>query len=109
MALPLVIIGYLGGCRGMKRKRHLQLVTTKETVKRYDKFCIYMCDESLFEYNLNENTIMRDEEWVEVLRKDGTVKEAFSLANIMRVKFMKSAVKSVETVESSTPTLKPVA
>lgn len=91
----------------MKRKRHLQLVTTKETVKKYDKFCIYMCDESYFEYNLNEHTILRDDEWVEVLKKDGTVKEAFSITSIMRVKFMKSTVKAVES--EIVPPLKPVA
>jgi len=91
----------------MKSKRHLQLVTTKETVKRFDKFCIYMCDESVFEYDLREYTIYRDEEWVEVVKKDGTVKEAFSLANVMRVRFMKSTAKIVESVVSS-PTLKPV-
>jgi len=91
----------------MKSKRHLQLVTTKETVKRFDKFCIYMCDESVFEYDLREHAIYRDEEWVEVVKKDGTIKEAFSLANVMRVKFMKSTAKLVEPV-GSLPALKPV-
>jgi hypothetical protein len=91
----------------MKNNRHLQLVTTKETVKRFNKFYIYMCDESMFEYDLSEHTIYRDEEWVEVVKKDGTVKEAFSLANVMRVKFMKSTAKLVEPVISQ-PTLKPV-
>jgi hypothetical protein len=91
----------------MKRKSHLQLVTTKETIKRFDTFIIYMCDESMFEYNLSEYRICKDDEWVEVVKKDETVKEAFSLANVMRVKFMKSTVKLVEPV-GNPPILKPV-
>jgi hypothetical protein len=87
----------------MKKKPHLQLVTTKDTVAKYDIFYIYMCDEGVFEYKLSEYTIYRGEEWVEVVKKDGTTKEAFSINNISRVAFVSNKVKVVEPT-----TLKPV-
>ena len=67
-----------------------------------------MCDESVFEFKLNEYRVCRDEDFIEVTSIDNTIMELFSLHNLMRVKFVKSTVKLVG-VETSPPVLKPVA
>jgi hypothetical protein len=92
----------------MKNKNHLYLVSTKAVTKKYDMFYIYMCDESVFEFKLNEYRVCRDEDFIEVTSIDNTIMELFSLHNLMRVKFVKSTVKLVG-VETSPPVLKPVA
>jgi len=71
-------------------------------------FYVYMCDESVFEFKLNEYRVCRDEDFIEVTSIDNTIMELFSLHNLMRVKFVKSTVKLVG-VETSPPVLKPVA
>lgn len=91
----------------MKNNR-LYLVSTKAVTKKYDMFYIYMDDESVFEFKLNEHRICRDEDFVEVTSLDNTVMESFSMHNLMRVKFVKSTAKLV-SVEASPPVLKPVA
>jgi hypothetical protein len=94
------------------RKNGLYLVSTKPVKKRYDMFYVFCCDGSIFEYKLDEIKIMRDEEWVEITRNDGTIMESFYNSNIMRVKFMKSNAKLVPNditpITPITP-LKPVA
>lgn len=90
------------------RKNHLYLVSTKVVTKKFDMFYVYMCDESVFEFKLNEYRVCRDEDFIEVTSLDNTMMESFTLGNIMRVKFIKSAAKLVDT-EITTPTLKPVA
>jgi hypothetical protein len=92
----------------MKNKSHLYLVSTKAITKKYDMFYVYLCDESVFEFKLNEYRVCRDEDFIEVTSLDNTVMELFSLHNLMRVKFVKSTAKLVGT-EVSVPTLKPVA
>jgi sulfur relay (sulfurtransferase) DsrF/TusC family protein len=90
------------------KKSHLYLVSTKAVIKKYDMFYVYMCDESVFEFKLNEYRVCRDEDFIEVTSIDNTIMELFSLHNLMRVKFVKSTVKLVG-VETSPPVLKPVA
>jgi hypothetical protein len=90
------------------KKRHLYLISTKAVTKTYDMFYIFMCDESRFEFKLNEYRICIDEDFIEVTSLDDTIMELFSLHNLMRVKFVKSTAKLVDT-EMTAPTLKPVA
>jgi hypothetical protein len=92
----------------MKNKSHLYLVSTKAITKKYDMFYVYMCDESVFEFKLSEYRVCKDDDFIEVSRLDNTVMESFTLGNIMRVKFVKSTAKLVDT-EVSVPVLKPVA
>jgi len=90
------------------KKSHLYLVSTKAVTKKYDMFYVYMFDESVFEFKLNEYRVCRDEDFIEVSSLDNTVMESFSLHNVMRVKFIKSTAKLIGT-EVSVPALKPVA
>lgn len=90
------------------KKNHLYLVSTKVVTKKYDMFYVYMCNESVFEFKLNEYRVCRDEDFIEVSSLDNTVMESFTLGNIMRVKFVKSTAKLIGT-EVNVPVLKPVA
>lgn len=90
------------------KKPYLYLLSTKAVTKKYDMFYVYMCDESVFEFKLNEYRVCKDEDFVEVSRLDNTVMESFNLNNIMRVKFVKSTAK-LGLTEIGPPVLKPVA
>lgn len=91
------------------KKNHLYLVSTKAITKKYDMCYIYMCDESVFEFKLNEYRICRDDDFIEVASIDNTIMESFSLHNLMRVKFIKSTAKLLADTKISVPVLKPVA
>jgi hypothetical protein len=90
------------------KKPYIYLLTTKAVTKKYDMFYVYMCDESVFEFKLNEYRVCRDEDFIEVSSLDNTTMESFSLNNILRVKFVKSSTKLV-SIEAGPPILKPVA
>lgn len=90
----------------IKSKSRLYLVSDKGTKKRYDKFIVYGCDESIFEFKLDEWEVYKDDEWIEVGRIDNTITEYFYVHNVMRVKFVSSKAKIVTTEK---PTLTPVA
>ena len=92
----------------MKNKTGLYLVSTVPIKRQYDMFYIFLIDGSIYEYKLQEIRIMRDEEWVEITRLDKTMIESFSNANILRVKFMSSKAKLVES-EKKGPHMTPVA
>lgn len=88
-------------------KVNLYLVSTPGIKKKFDMFYVFMCDESIFEYKLDEVKISLVDEWVEVERIDKTSMEQFMSHNIMRIKFMKNVVKSVPN-ENRIVDLKPV-
>lgn len=89
-------------------KSYLYLVSTPAIKKKYDMFYVYMCDESVFEYKLDEIKVILVDEWVQVERLDKTVMESFMGNNILRVKFVKSIAKEVPN-EHKVPDLQPVA
>ena len=91
------------------RKNHLYLISTKAITKKYDMFYVYMCDESVFEFKLNQYRVCKDDDFIEVSSLDNTVMESFTLNNIMRVKFVKSTAKLVGSDIKVAPELKPVA
>ena len=91
-----------------KQKSYLYLVSTPAIKKKYDMFYVYMCDESVFEYKLDEVRVSLVDEWVEVERIDKTAMESFMSNNILRVKFTKNIIKEVLSV-CVVPELKPVA
>lgn len=90
----------------MKKKNYMHLVTTKDTIKKFETFYVYLFDGSVFEYKLNEYNIFRDEDWLEVTKKDNKVKEAYSMGSIMRVAFVSSDTTNPPVIA---PRLKPVA
>jgi len=90
------------------KKNQLYLISTKAVTKKYDMFYVHMCDESVFEFKLNEYRVCKDDDFIEVSSLDNTVMESFSLHNIMRVKFIKSTAKLI-SIETGPPILKPVA
>ena len=79
----------------MNKKPNLYLLSTVAIKKKFDMFYVFMCDESVFEYKLDEVRISLVDEWVEVERIDKTMMESFMSHNIMRVKFMKSTSKLI--------------
>jgi len=89
------------------KKRNMHLVSDRNTKKKYNKFYIVMCDESTYEFDLNEWKVFRGEEWVEVEKNDGTEMNCFSIGNIMRVRFAKVESKK-DTVLTDVSVIKPV-
>lgn len=55
--------------------------------KQYSKCCIYLYDESMFEYNMKEWGLYRDDEWVEAIKLDGTEMNCFAVQNVARICF----------------------
>lgn len=89
------------------RKTKLHLVTDSKIKKKYQKFLVFLCDESFFEYDLAEWQVYRDDDWIEVSKIDDTEMDAFLINNVMRVRFASHNKKS-ESVPDR-PELKPVA
>jgi len=74
-------------------KRSMYLISNKKMKKEYNKFFVFLCDESMFEYVISEWEIRRLDEWVEVERYDKTEMDAFALQNIARVRFVNTEKK----------------
>lgn len=89
----------------MKKKRNIHLVSDSKTKKKYNKFFVIMADESIYEFDLKEWKVYREEEWVEVSKIDGSEMDCFSIGNIMRVRFVNTTKKESTT---SVVSLKPV-
>jgi len=83
------------------RKKKLRLVDEKS--KKYSRFFVFLHDESVFEFDLNEWEVIKGEEWVEVEKKDGTEMDCFSIGNIMRVRFVHTEKKSMQEVTQLRP------
>lgn len=90
----------------IKSKSKLYLVSDKGTKKRYDMFIVFTCDESMFEFKLDEWEVYKDDEWIEIGKIDNTSTEYFYVPNVIRVKFISSKAKVV-IIEK--PILTPVA
>ena len=86
----------------MKKKVGLHLVKGKE--KEYEVVTIYTMD-GFFEFSLLEWEMWESDEWVQFRKKDKSVMEVFSMANISHITFVNKGGRPVE----GKPTLKPVA
>lgn len=93
MQLELDITSYLVVCN-MKNKPKMHLVSDSKTKKKYNKFLIFMCDESIYEFDLNEYDVYRDPEWIEVSNKNESEMDCFSVNNMLRVRFVHTEKKS---------------
>lgn len=71
------------------RGSSMRLVPRKKNKKKYDKVFIYMYDGDIFEYDLREWVIHRDQDWVEVIKNDETEMHSYTVANIVRVRFIR--------------------
>ena len=92
-----------------KNKTHLYLLSTVAVKKKFDMFYVFMCDGSIFEYELDKVKISLVDEWVEVERLDKTIMESFMSNNIMRIKFMSKVAKLIPNDITPVSPLKPVA
>ena len=72
----------------MKKKRSMYLVSNKTMKKVYNKFFVVLCDDSIFEYSMNEWDVRMYEEWIEVEKLDKTEMDSFAVQNIARVRFI---------------------
>ncbi len=70
------------------RKPTLHLVSTKAIKDKYTSFQVYMCDESMFEFDLDSYEVTREDDWINVEKLDDSVMECFQVSNVMRVKFI---------------------
>lgn len=89
------------------KRTNMYLLSTPTVKKKYDTFTIVMADERVYEFQLNEYRVVRDDDWIEVNKNDNTCMECFMISNIMRMKFMSSKAKFPNT--EKTPGLTPVA
>jgi hypothetical protein len=69
------------------KKPSLHVVSTKAVRDKYTTLFIYMCDESVFEFDLDKHEVTREDDWVNVEKLDNSALECFQVSNIMRVKF----------------------
>lgn len=76
------------------KKPKMRLVLDSKTKKRYDKFFVFMCDESFYEFDLAKYTVYKDEEWIEVTKTDETEMDCFLVHNVLRVRFVHTEKKS---------------
>jgi hypothetical protein len=89
------------------RKSNVYIISNKKMKKEYNKFFVFLCDESMFEYIISEWEIRMLEEWVEVERYDKTEMDAFAIQNIARVRFVNTDKKKTLEMAEVVP-IKPV-
>jgi hypothetical protein len=71
----------------------------------YNKFFVFMCDDSLYEFDLKNYVIYKDADWIEVSKTDGTEMDCFLVHNTIRVRFVHTDKKN--NIQEIIP-LKPV-
>lgn len=91
----------------MIRRGPLKLVSSGKIKKKYKQCTIYLCNESLVTFNLEEWNVYKDYDWIEFDKKDGTELKCFYVSNILSVTFeyIESTVKKINPDTD----LKPVA
>lgn len=87
----------------------MYLVSDARIKKKYTTFTIYGYDEGVYEFNLSEWQVYRDDEWVEVTKIDNTEMNSFAVQNIIRVRFTCVKAKSINSSTGQVSPLKPVA
>ena len=93
----------------MKHKPHVRLISSVRIKKKYTTFMIYCYDDGVYEFNLSEWWINRDDEWVELTKLDNTEMNSFAVQNIVRVRFTCVKAKSTNSNVGQGSPLKPVA
>lgn len=89
-------------------KRKLRLVKDKDIKKVYEIVTVFLVDDSIHTFNLDEwDFVTSDREWLQFIKIDDSAMECFYISNIVRVSFNRNR-KEVKTDYSSTP-MKPVA
>ena len=86
------------------RKRNMHLVSNKAMKKVYNKFFVVLCDDTIFEYSMNEWNVRMYEEWIEVEKMDKSEMDSFAIQSISRVRFVNTEKKKSAEVT----VLKPV-
>jgi hypothetical protein len=56
---------------------------------KYDKLIIYLYDGGVFEFDLTEWTVHRSQDWVDIVKKNNTEMNSYTVGNIVRVQFVK--------------------
>jgi hypothetical protein len=87
-------------------KRRMHLVSDKKTKKMYDKFFVLMCDDNIYEFDLVNHEIYKDNDWIDVVKLDGTEMDSFLIHNVIRVRFVHTEKKS--SMQQDIPSLKSV-
>ena len=84
----------------------MHLVSNKAMKKVYNKFFVVLCDDSIFEYSMNEWDVRMYEEWIEVEKLDKSEMDSFAVQNISRVRFIHTDKKCTDM--TNVTSLKPV-
>jgi hypothetical protein len=84
------------------KKPNLYLMSTKKVKEKYTTFFVYMCDESVFEFDLNKHEVTREDDWVNVEKLDGSAMNSFQVNSIMRVVFEDVVKNKLEIVKPIT-------
>jgi hypothetical protein len=87
----------------MKKKKETLRVMKKD----YNKFLVFLCNESMFEYSLLEWEMVISEDWLDVEKLDKTEMDSFAIQNIVRVRFVNTDKKEKSTL-ATVSKIKPV-
>jgi hypothetical protein len=62
-------------------------MSSKSVKEKYTTFSVFMCDDTVFVFDLDKYEVTREDDWINVARLDDSVMECFQVTNVMRVKF----------------------
>lgn len=88
----------------MKKKPRLCLLSNKTVKNAYGKVVVYLCDDTIHPFNLDEWDMYEDRDSIEFRKINKQTVEIFFTTNVMRIVFDKNEIKS----DIGSP-LKPVA
>lgn len=88
------------------KKPKLTLVPSIKELESYEIVTVYLMDEGVFTFGLNEWDMYEGKEWIQFRRKDKSKEgmECFAVNGITHISFVSKGGQSVEC----RPTLKPV-
>lgn len=85
----------------------MRLIQGKKGKKKYDKVFVYVYDGDIFEFDLREYTIYREDDWIEVIKNDNSEMHSFVMCNVLRVRFITTTInKNISIVKD--PSIKPI-
>lgn len=71
----------------MIKRGQLRLVSSGKVKRKFKKCIVFLCNESVIEFNLEEWNVYKDYDWIEFDKKDGTELKCFYVSNILSVNF----------------------
>lgn len=80
--------------RKINKKPKMRLLRDIRKKKKYNKFFVFLPDDSAYEYDLNEWEVFLDKDMIEVEKKDGSEMDCFIIYNVARVRFIHTDKKS---------------